>query len=246
MNYQSTIFLFLTFFILYSCATESRLVVPYQTPTVIMQSPETSGDRWNGEISSSIISSQKVTLLEAFQTRDYFKDTYNLNVSSTPKVKRETTFAFNGSLGLFKNLDLITFLPWGSAYRFGLKYQLMGATQNEFTKGFKLAIVADYGIAKRRENPYTNGIHILDDKDQRFFEQVRAKLNQDVFDIATIVGYRANQTIIYYTTLYYQQVYNKLTFYRQSRNAQILKSHYTSSGLLLGLKSFLSKEEESY
>lgn len=200
--------------------------VEYLMPETRMLSPETQGSLWKGEVSFNGTSSQEMILSKAV-------DSMIFNVSS---VSAEETLhdswglGFGAGVGLHEKIDVYVRTSSDSPSVLGLKFQFIGQGADKNTTGWKSSLFAGFGNMEEDEGTLT--VNPQSQSSRTYSGNIKV----DVQDYGVVTGYRKNESVLYYSNLYYSQYRVKSTLTSTNHPTINVDGDSDQYGALLGLE----------
>ncbi|WP_127718031.1 hypothetical protein [Halobacteriovorax sp. HLS] len=206
-----------------SCATD----IDYHIPLTRFDSPEAKGKLLKGEVGINWGVSHKVRTGEV--SEHLFPSIFDPTVDSDTATSRRTHGSWDFTLGLVERVDFDIENYGDGPTMYGLKYQFLGGTELENSKGLKVATKIAIGGLDQDEG----NLSVSTTSGTRSYS---GNLEVDAYDVSLNVGYRFNDfSLLYFNTIYsYHEVHSVLS--SNTFATVVVDGRIRTTGGLLGLR----------
>jgi len=218
---------------LVSCASIEVQDLNFEPKVMHFDSPETVGSLGSGNLMMHMEKETPSFLLGSATNLSALGGSHLFIDTTKYASAHSSNYGVRGDVGLSDMVDVF----YAGDGMFGVKLQLLGASQALKEKGFKLSISAGRG-----EYSTHNGVSVLDIINLFTTSDLSSETVVKVNDLSLNMGYRLNDTGIIYCNTFLQQSSLKGDIYQASdSNVPVYSTQEKSEskGLLVGLRLHL-------
>ena len=211
-------------FFAWGCASK----IDFKVPGSRFLSPETKGATLKTEFSINRENAHKVTTVEVVAD-NVFSTT---SAGDMAGLSKSWTLGFSAHIGILEDIDFIYYTPTDSPSFVGLKYQLIGDSEEKRTEGIKASVAASYSYMNDAESTMS----VTNPSDLTETQTYSGNVKISGFDLSAAIGLRKSKAVLFYLNGYYTKLNTQSDLISTAHGNLTVKGDVETYGSMVGIK----------